>query len=447
MEDQWLFEQFHDVFEIEPRAGSFDRLRSVLIRNDRQARGSRRFRLGLPRLGIRLAAVLGLVLLAVAFAGAFIAINQFAHRTVLVHPAPFKTKVAVSNANFKCTLPLVVDGTPAFLSFPDGTLTIAATTEHGDLTFVYQARRWLPKSLPVGPGEGAPQASIAISPDGRSYAYVVDSPQAGARVELADVHVRELATGRDRIVYRGLGRDSDPLGGSGGIIGWSSTGIYVTKITEIGANPDVYLVDPNSKASPRRVGPNPPIPPYRYSPAAQQTSTSANFTMVNGGYAWGYANDWETIPYSAQTGGVRGHIDRILRMDLRSGLVETWFSDPAANYVSVVGFDSPGHPFLYYSLRDNPGSYQLFLLTDLNQVVEISAPSVSSGGIFGDAHGVWMGGAGALWLYAPDGQRLLVTTFPKGFFATPPPPQKLIDLGIPDPTSYPNRVQPAGPCR
>jgi hypothetical protein len=92
MDDQLLFEHFHEVFEIEPRAGSFDRLRSVLIRNDRQARVSRRFRLGLPRLGIRLAAVLALVLLAVASAGAFIAIHQYANRSVLVHPAPFKVQ-------------------------------------------------------------------------------------------------------------------------------------------------------------------------------------------------------------------------------------------------------------------------------------------------------------------------------------------------------------------
>ncbi len=92
IEDQLFSEQFHEVFEIEPRAGSFDRLRSVLIRHDWQARGTRRFRLELPRLGIRLAAVLALVLLAVASAGAFIAIHQYAHRSVLVHPAPFKVK-------------------------------------------------------------------------------------------------------------------------------------------------------------------------------------------------------------------------------------------------------------------------------------------------------------------------------------------------------------------
>jgi len=91
MEDQ-LFEQFHEVFEMEPRAGSFDRLRSVLVRNDWQARGARRFRLALPRFALRVAAALALVLLAVASVGAFIAINRYAHRSVPVHPAPFNVR-------------------------------------------------------------------------------------------------------------------------------------------------------------------------------------------------------------------------------------------------------------------------------------------------------------------------------------------------------------------
>jgi hypothetical protein len=46
----------------------------------------------LPRLGIRLAAAIALVLLGVASLGAFIAINQYTHHSVPVHPAPFKIK-------------------------------------------------------------------------------------------------------------------------------------------------------------------------------------------------------------------------------------------------------------------------------------------------------------------------------------------------------------------
>jgi photosystem II stability/assembly factor-like uncharacterized protein len=90
MEDQLLLEQFHETFDIEPRPGSFDRLRSTIIRQDWQTRAPRRFRLAFPRMGVRLAAAIALLILGVASVGAFIAINEYTHRSVLVHPAPFK---------------------------------------------------------------------------------------------------------------------------------------------------------------------------------------------------------------------------------------------------------------------------------------------------------------------------------------------------------------------
>ena len=90
MEDQMLFEQFHDAFEIEPRPGSFERLRSIVIRQDRQTRAPRPFRLALPRIGVRLVAALALVVLALVTVGAFVFINDYSHRNVLVHPTPFR---------------------------------------------------------------------------------------------------------------------------------------------------------------------------------------------------------------------------------------------------------------------------------------------------------------------------------------------------------------------
>jgi len=310
--------------------------------------------------------------------------------------------------------PLVADGTPAVLSLPDGKVTIAKTTEHGrDLRFDYPAGRWLPGYMEVWPGDssrGGMTAPIAISPDGQSYAYLAGKEKKGL-VDLLDVHVRELASGRDRIVYAGLGHDQD-LGGAGSLLGWSTSGIYVTTVADMGANPDVYLIDPSSRTSPRRVGPNPPIPPYRFSPQAPYSVTTANFTSINGGYAWGPGSDWHP---SDQTQS-RYH-SRVLRMDLQTGAVETWYD---GQQMEIVGFDSEGHPVL--RLIGQVGG--LLVLTGRNQT--FSMPARANGAVFSDSHGMWLGDLGTLWLFTPGGQLLQIAILPKGFFPIPPVPSNAI---------------------
>ena len=89
MDDQVFFEQFHRAYDFEPRAGSFERLRSKLARSE--ARLQRRSKFGLRRLAphsMRLLAAAVLLALAVAATGAFMAIQQYAHRTIPVVPPP-----------------------------------------------------------------------------------------------------------------------------------------------------------------------------------------------------------------------------------------------------------------------------------------------------------------------------------------------------------------------
>jgi hypothetical protein len=336
-------------------------------------------------------------------------------------PGP-QTTVAVSNVNFRCTLPLVVDGTPALLSFPDGKLTIAGTTQpRGDLSFDYHSGRW----LPVTPR--------AISPDGRFYAYLVNAHPEQQGVDFfSDVHVREVATGRDRVVFRNLG--SLAMGEGGGLVGWSESGIYVSTLSAIVANPDLYLIDPSSSAPARRVGPNPPIPP-----PGGAFLPNADFTWINGGYAWGPGSYWHP---SDQTQS-RYHT-RVLRMDLRTGAVETWYD--GGQPMQIVGFDSEGH--LVLRLIGAVGG--LLVLTGRNQT--ISMPARANGAFFSDSHGMWIGDGGVLWLYTADGQLLQVATLPKGFFPIPPVPSNAIQKGATSswiaewPSRFPQAVAPAGPC-
>lgn len=92
MDDRLLFEQFHAAYDVEPRPGSFERLRSTLVAIDVRRRTRGRPALKLPRDWLRVAAVAALVVLALASVGAFVAINLYAHRSVPVHPGPFKVR-------------------------------------------------------------------------------------------------------------------------------------------------------------------------------------------------------------------------------------------------------------------------------------------------------------------------------------------------------------------
>jgi photosystem II stability/assembly factor-like uncharacterized protein len=84
MDDQLLFEQFRAAYEFEPRAGSFERLRATLVNTEVQPRRGVKFGFRLPRRSQRLIAAVAIVALAMASAGAFIAINHYAHRAVPV---------------------------------------------------------------------------------------------------------------------------------------------------------------------------------------------------------------------------------------------------------------------------------------------------------------------------------------------------------------------------
>jgi photosystem II stability/assembly factor-like uncharacterized protein len=86
MNDQLLFEQFHAAFDIEPRAGSFERLRATLIEIDIRPRRRAWLRFQLSPRSIRVLTAALIVALSLASAGAFIAINQFVHRTVPAYP-------------------------------------------------------------------------------------------------------------------------------------------------------------------------------------------------------------------------------------------------------------------------------------------------------------------------------------------------------------------------
>jgi photosystem II stability/assembly factor-like uncharacterized protein len=83
-DEQMLFDRFHAALDVEPRGGAFERLHAAM--SAAPARQSRRewlrFRLG--RNGLRLVSAIAAIALALAGAGAYLAIKQYVHRPVPV---------------------------------------------------------------------------------------------------------------------------------------------------------------------------------------------------------------------------------------------------------------------------------------------------------------------------------------------------------------------------
>lgn len=98
MEDRLLFDQFHEAFEIEPRPGSFDRLRLTLVRLSPNARGRARSRpsriLRSPAMLAFVAAVIALaIIITLVFAGHALRLTHIEQ----VHPQPMhRTPVPAS---------------------------------------------------------------------------------------------------------------------------------------------------------------------------------------------------------------------------------------------------------------------------------------------------------------------------------------------------------------
>jgi photosystem II stability/assembly factor-like uncharacterized protein len=88
MDDQLLFEEFHAAYDFELRAGSFERLRATLVKSEVGTRRGIKFGFGVSDRSRRLMAAMTIVVLAIAAAGALIAIQQYTRRTVPVVPPP-----------------------------------------------------------------------------------------------------------------------------------------------------------------------------------------------------------------------------------------------------------------------------------------------------------------------------------------------------------------------
>lgn len=328
--------------------------------------GPRRWIAGLAAAG--LAAALVIVLLAVRSA-------------VRPPPLPVPAGTVVGTVpvtpglGVRCTLPIQVGGAVATLELPSGTVTRYPA---GSIrAAAYAGGRWA----------GVPPASVA--PDGHSYAYLANTTSVPGRGPSAALHVRDLPTGTERVVWQGAGWAD--------VVGWTAAGIYAVQEPRgfgLGLT-DLLLIDPRSGAA-RRVGPNPALP---------ANAPTGQLPLFIDSHWIGPDAAWTAFGSHPPAGTSRGH-DTVERMDLRTGRLAAWFVPPTGMEVEVIGIDGQGHPILTLAPAPTPAEpnppVQLLLLRGQNRTVAISGgdqPGLHATGASADRQGVWIGDRGALWLY------------------------------------------------
>ncbi len=131
--------------------------------------------------------------------------------------------------------------------------------------------------------------------------------------------------------------------------------------------------------------------------AVKQIDATHGWQYISGGGAWGTSD--------ALTGHGPGPGSRLLRMDLKTGAIVSWYKRIDIEF-SVAGADGSGHPILTVWKYQTP---QLLLITAANSAtILLTAPGSAVPSLSNyihpvtDAHGIWLGdAAGSISLYTP----------------------------------------------
>jgi len=204
-----------------------------------------------------------------------------------------------------------------------------------------------------------------LSPDETRYTYWAADPAAD------EIHVVDIATGRDRIIYNGPTLYIP--------ISFEQDVIYLVHAINLrqGAFEKLYRVDPVGGALTLVPGSDHHM--YR------------GWGLISDGAAWGidYRVQGDTYVYS------------VLRLDLATAVVTPWMEGPPGDQILPVGIDRLHR--LYVSDHQQlwrlgaPGQGEM--LADGGQVS--GAGDVGSSTTFvSDSQGVWFAGRGSVWFYS-----------------------------------------------
>lgn len=271
-------------------------------------------------------------------------------------------------ALLSCRLPVVTSSQAGWLNFPDGSFH---ADPKADVRLPgYSSEPFFWKSYDKSYEKWVPVPRDSISPDGQHYAYA-DPAAASGQPPASGVHVVDLATGADHVFRPGV---SNPV-----VLDYETEGVYVATQPSGPALPmGLWLLDPTGQR-----------------PVRQIDSTHA-WQYISGGGAWGTSD--------ALTGHGPGPGSRLLRLDLKTGAIDSWYKRTDIEFV-VTGADGTGHPLLQTSKNY---SNQMLLVTAQN----VASPLQSASGsavphlsnyihpVSDPAHGLWLGDtAGLVSLY------------------------------------------------
>ena len=263
---------------------------------------------------------------------------------------------------------------------------------YGEITYDRPAERWLPV------------ARAQVSPDGRRYAYaellplpgdVLGGATSGGRIHIADVR-----SGSDQVVYSYSGRQ--PLA----VVSFAQDGVYISpgcgggEVVVPGAcGPDSFTL---SRLDPQ-------------TGKVTRVSDRRGSWVIAGGLAW-----------MATLEGGADQPNQLLRLDLGTGIVQTWDHEPITPHqvgsccwtMSVVGADGDGAPLLVLPLASQAlptlGTNESLLLriTGPDQAQRIFSGQGCCLDAIADLNGTWFavafGPAQGIYLYVnPSGVRKL----------------------------------------
>jgi hypothetical protein len=273
-----------------------------------------------------------------------------------------------------CRLPLVTSNGQSqqagFLSFPSGAFQPdpkgAIASKGSGLAYDRGYNRWLPVDWRW------------VSDDGTHYVYATYSDSAPSIGSYSVIHVVTVATGADRIVAR--------------------TGQYV--INDYVGN-EVYL-------SPWVGGHDGPGPQIGW----VLDPSSGALRQLPGGTRYGYwvagGAGWRTDYNPADPTVHQGMTgpNRLIRVDITSGVETTWFYQQGADWVQVLGFDSQSHPIVLSGVQagTNP-TIGIWILNNASDRTPIYSGSQTMNWALADSHGIWLSDGGFVYLYSAGSLR------------------------------------------
>lgn len=212
-----------------------------------------------------------------------------------------------------------------------------------------------------------------VSPDGRQYAYAEGDPLSGTN-ESGKLHVVDVATGTDRVIYNGF---------IPGVVQFTAEGIYFTKDQGEGFRNGLWLIAPQG-GRPRLIN-----------------STIYQPVVANGA-AWGLA--FNAADPNPASGGIADAHNTILRFDLNTGAAATWWYHPE-NDMRLFDGDYSGNLYVD-TFREQSGDSSLadWMLDSRGTAHLIGSVGLTDLAAV-DSNGVWFddaqsGPTSYLWLFA-----------------------------------------------